>query len=302
MIFVDFKELRELKDIKTWSFDELDDAIGSRKKIIDNLNNDVRKLREVKWQKTCEEMKSKVVDSGIDFSPELLQQFFLKSAEAEAEIKPAKSKSKSSRSKKDATEKTDDKDNDDDAHPADDVVKNSSPEKTATALSSENNSANNVAADISADAVDEKNVPQENFQPEVNVPPKVSEEKTALEEIAVEDAPPTENVEPKNFGNQNTDALNNPDEEIFEEVDSQPKNSTSEGPREVAKKAEVNFQPENSSLKELKNIANYLGLSADASFAEVRRAFEIRKNEVLPTIADSFEKVLGEMEKAGEIA
>ena len=71
------------------SYDELDGKAAMLKSEIFALNFKVKKmqgeilrresalkkLREVKWQKICEDMKMQIVDSDVDFSIDDLQKF-----------------------------------------------------------------------------------------------------------------------------------------------------------------------------------------------------------------------------------
>ena len=270
VFFMDFKDI---KDAKSWSFNDIDNSIITREKEIKNLDAEVRKLREIKWQKISVEVMPLVLDGKIDVSVNDIQQLLLskKTNDTEVEAKTVKQKKKSFRAKKsadDASEKNDDKDEDDDSI---DVPEKSSAE-IATALKT-------VAEE------ENENATTENSQPDVtetsaevveNKTPQLGEEKIA-----------PKNVEKKNLSTQNatsnTDALSNPAvEEFFEDV----------APA---------VQPKKLTLDELQAIARYVGLPEDANFAEVRQAFELSKNALPQVVANNFEETLGKIER-GEIA
>ena len=266
-------DFKDIKDAKSWSFNDIDNSIITREKEIKNLDAEVRKLREIKWQKISVEVMPLVLDGKIDVSVNDIQQLLLskKTNDTEVEAKTVKQKKKSFRAKKsadDASEKNDDKDEDDDSI---DVPEKSSAE-IATALKT-------VAEE------ENENATTENSQPDVtetsaevveNKTPQLGEEKIA-----------PKNVEKKNLSTQNatsnTDALSNPAvEEFFEDV----------APA---------VQPKKLTLDELQAIARYVGLPEDANFAEVRQAFELSKNALPQVVANNFEETLGKIER-GEIA
>ena len=213
----------ELNEIRNWSYDELDDAIVSKKKTIDfnekeiaRLNTEIKMLREVKSQKTMADSLKMITDLGIDFSLTDLQAFL--------------------QSKK---------------NPA---------------------STENVQENQTNDATHEGKIPA------VEEVAPVTEEVSAVEEVApvTEEVPAVEEVTPvaqKKISQENTDALNNPPEEIFEDVNP--------------------LQPEN--LNNLQMVARGLKLPLNATLAEVRGEFEKNKNDLPPAWTLLFEKTLGKI-------
>lgn len=301
---MDFKEFKKL------SYDAIDAAIANAENEISendvaiknllqkksNLEADVKKMREVKLEKMFDDVKPMMVNSKIDLSPDVFQQLLLGKKNDDKFPKQKNQKKlrdKKNEEKKKMLEKT--------------ASKNFSQEKNSV------DKVNNATGEKLA--VEEVTVPQKNFNPaELPVVNKNAEKKTdavipaptdSLIEVTVQEIESTPSVAqisaPENVVAD--DALNTPlkSEEFFEDADSQPKKSTSEESQGITKKAEVNSQPENSSSKELKVIASYVGRPADASLADVRKAFDVKKNEIPPAIAVNFEQILGKLER-GEIA
>ena len=92
-------------EMKKLSYDELDGKAAMLKSEIFALNFKVKKiqeeisrresalkkLREVKWQKVCEDMKVQIIDSDVDFSIDDLQKFLqVKKVDTKKTSKPKK--------------------------------------------------------------------------------------------------------------------------------------------------------------------------------------------------------------------
>jgi len=228
----------ELNEIRNWSYDELDDAIVSKKKTIDfnekeiaRLNTEIKMLREVKSQKTMADSLKMITDLGIDFSLTDLQAFL--------------------QSKK----------------------------NPASTENVQENQTNDATHEGKIPAVEEVAPVTEEVSAVEEVAP-VTEEVPAVEEVApvTEEVPAVEEVTPvaqKKISQENTDALNNPPEEIFEDVNP--------------------LQPEN--LNNLQMVARGLKLPLNATLAEVRGEFEKNKNDLPPAWTLLFEKTLGKIER-----
>jgi len=283
-------ELTDIKEAKTWAIGDIETAINERKKVIDNLESDLKKLREIKLQKMFEAIKPQVLENKIDLSLDDLQQLLLGKNDAESDNKISKQKNKSSRSKKKAD---DDKTDDDDETGApeknaqekisqsdvtDDAANENKPaeEKTptegnsSTAQTSENGSASKTADVVS-----------NNSATYVTSPEEIAAAMGAIVVNKNSETSPEDNSSTQhkvNANGNNVDLLNNPAEEIFEEV-----------------------KVKSEKQKNLQTVAQGLGLPKDATFAEVKKAFEAGgKNNVPQPLAAAYEQMLGEIER-GEI-
>ena len=254
-------EFKDVKEAKNWSFAGIDNAISSAEKEMAKVEAYAKKLREVKWQKVCEEMKEQVVNSKLDFSIDDLQKMLL-NKKTDVADKVSKQKNKSSRAKKSAE---------------DDSADSNSLEKKESVSSDVN--VNVTETTSSETTTGETVIENKKIEPQI---PQYNWSNNATSNTA------TENVG-QNVDVNADDIVNNPaaekaddTEEIFEDANSQTT-------------PQVNSQQD-----DLKKIAEYLGMPKDVTFTEVRQKFNANKNYLMPGIADNFEQVLGKMER-GEI-